>query len=118
MLEAVLQNANVHARIPVCGMISQYNLEQGEGIHGIIQVGGLRLAGGRNWVLERSWSGMVYQIRGADLPLLDGYDGRRISSELSKGHTNRGVMVRRIVIQRSGEELLILSAELFESFVC
>jgi NADPH-dependent curcumin reductase CurA len=40
MLEAVLQNVNVHARIPVCGMISQYNLEEGEGIKGLIQVRG------------------------------------------------------------------------------
>lgn len=25
MLEAVLNHVNLHARIPVCGMISQYN---------------------------------------------------------------------------------------------
>jgi hypothetical protein len=40
MLEAVLQNVNVHARIPVCVMILQYNLEEGEGIKGLIQVRG------------------------------------------------------------------------------
>ncbi|KAL7128009.1 hypothetical protein ABFS83_14G287500 [Erythranthe nasuta] len=32
MLEAVLLNMRVHGRIAVCGMISQYNLEQPEGV--------------------------------------------------------------------------------------
>ena len=32
MLDAVLLNLRVHARIAVCGMISQYNLEQPEGV--------------------------------------------------------------------------------------
>lgn len=35
MLEAVLANMRVNARVAVCGMISQYNLEKPEGIHNI-----------------------------------------------------------------------------------
>ena len=31
-LDAVLTNMRVHGRIPVCGMISQYNLTQPEGV--------------------------------------------------------------------------------------
>lgn len=38
MLDAVLQNVNVHARIVVCGMVSQYNLEEKDGIRNIIHV--------------------------------------------------------------------------------
>eukprot|EP00268_Persea_americana_P058333 TRINITY_DN704_c1_g1_i4.p1 TRINITY_DN704_c1_g1~~TRINITY_DN704_c1_g1_i4.p1 ORF type:complete len:348 (+),score=49.02 TRINITY_DN704_c1_g1_i4:1038-2081(+) len=34
-LDAVLLNMRVHGRIAVCGMISQYNLEQPEGIHNL-----------------------------------------------------------------------------------
>ncbi|KAF8658002.1 hypothetical protein HU200_059462 [Digitaria exilis] len=37
-LEAVLNNMRNHGRIPVCGMISQYNLEQPEGVHNLFQV--------------------------------------------------------------------------------
>ncbi|KAI4342838.1 hypothetical protein MLD38_027407 [Melastoma candidum] len=33
MLDAVLLNMNVHGRIPICGMISQYNLDKPEGVH-------------------------------------------------------------------------------------
>ncbi|RCV15885.1 hypothetical protein SETIT_3G093900v2 [Setaria italica] len=42
-LEAVLDNMRVHGRIPVCGMISQYNLEQPEGVHNLFQVVAKRL---------------------------------------------------------------------------
>nr|GMD90894.1 2-alkenal reductase (NADP(+)-dependent)-like [Ipomoea batatas] len=35
MLDAVLPNMNLHGRISVCGMISQYNLEKPEGIHNL-----------------------------------------------------------------------------------
>ncbi|MCO5547852.1 hypothetical protein L7F22_001304 [Adiantum nelumboides] len=38
MLEAVLYNLRVHARIAVCGMISQYVAGQGEGIHNLSQL--------------------------------------------------------------------------------
>ncbi|GAA0144973.1 reductase [Lithospermum erythrorhizon] len=36
MLDAVLLNMREHGRIAVCGMISQYNLEQPEGIHNLM----------------------------------------------------------------------------------
>ncbi|XP_019174857.1 PREDICTED: 2-alkenal reductase (NADP(+)-dependent)-like [Ipomoea nil] len=35
MLDAVLPTMNLHGRIAVCGMISQYNLEKHEGIHNL-----------------------------------------------------------------------------------
>ncbi|CAM8921699.1 unnamed protein product [Rhodiola kirilowii] len=35
MLDAVLQNMRVHGRIAVCGMVSQYNLAQPEGVHNL-----------------------------------------------------------------------------------
>ena len=38
MLDAVLQNLREHARISVCGMISQYNLEQPEGVHNLMNL--------------------------------------------------------------------------------
>lgn len=38
MLEAVLNNMNVHGRIAVCGMISQYGLEQPEGVHNLFNL--------------------------------------------------------------------------------
>ncbi|KAK9074737.1 hypothetical protein SSX86_003055 [Deinandra increscens subsp. villosa] len=38
MLDAVLCNMRLHGRIAVCGMISQYNLTQPEGINNLMQV--------------------------------------------------------------------------------
>jgi NADPH-dependent curcumin reductase CurA len=38
MLEAVLLNMRAHGRIPVCGMISQYNLEQPEGVRNLLSL--------------------------------------------------------------------------------
>lgn len=38
MLDAVLQNVREHARISVCGMISQYNLEQPEGVQNLMNL--------------------------------------------------------------------------------
>ncbi|KAK6138699.1 hypothetical protein DH2020_027561 [Rehmannia glutinosa] len=35
MLDAVLLNMNLHGRVAVCGMISQYNLDQPEGVHNL-----------------------------------------------------------------------------------
>ncbi|XP_031383654.1 2-alkenal reductase (NADP(+)-dependent)-like [Punica granatum] len=43
MLDAVLANMRVHGRIAVCGMISQYNLEQPEGIHNLMSIIGKRV---------------------------------------------------------------------------
>ncbi|KAL5578602.1 hypothetical protein UlMin_011044 [Ulmus minor] len=42
MLDAVLLNLRVHARIAACGMISQYNLEHPEGVHNLTQLIGKR----------------------------------------------------------------------------
>ena len=38
MLEAVLNNMRLHGRIAACGMISQYSLEQPEGVHNLLNL--------------------------------------------------------------------------------
>ncbi|KAI8537212.1 hypothetical protein RHMOL_Rhmol09G0007300 [Rhododendron molle] len=38
MLDVVLLNMRLHGRIPMCGMISQYNLEEREGAHNLIRL--------------------------------------------------------------------------------
>ncbi|KAK4804419.1 hypothetical protein SAY86_004236 [Trapa natans] len=38
MLDAVLFNMRMHGRIAVCGMISQYNLQQPEGVHNLVHM--------------------------------------------------------------------------------
>uniref|UniRef100_A0A7N0U6H2 Uncharacterized protein n=1 Tax=Kalanchoe fedtschenkoi TaxID=63787 RepID=A0A7N0U6H2_KALFE len=38
MLDAVLQNMRVHGRIAACGMTSQYNVSQPDGVHGMVAV--------------------------------------------------------------------------------
>ncbi|OAY37885.1 2-alkenal reductase (NADP(+)-dependent) [Manihot esculenta] len=38
MLDAVLLNMRPHGRIAVCGMISQYNLDQPEGVHNLMSI--------------------------------------------------------------------------------
>ncbi|XP_047954313.1 2-alkenal reductase (NADP(+)-dependent)-like [Salvia hispanica] len=38
MLEAVLSNMRLHGRVAVCGMISQYSLEQPEGVHNLFNL--------------------------------------------------------------------------------
>ncbi|KDP35121.1 hypothetical protein JCGZ_10655 [Jatropha curcas] len=38
MLDAVLPNMSIRGRISVCGMISQYNLEQPEGVHNLMHL--------------------------------------------------------------------------------
>ena len=39
MLDAVLLNMRHHGRIAVCGMISQYNLDEPEGIKNLLHIG-------------------------------------------------------------------------------
>ena len=38
MLDAVLLNMRLHGRVSVCGMISQYNLEQLECVHNLFSI--------------------------------------------------------------------------------
>ncbi|XP_042027356.1 (+)-pulegone reductase-like [Salvia splendens] len=38
MLEAVLNHMRLHGRVAVCGMISQYSLEQLEGVHNLLNL--------------------------------------------------------------------------------
>ncbi|GAV67140.1 ADH_zinc_N domain-containing protein [Cephalotus follicularis] len=43
MLDAVLLNMRIHGRISVCGMISQYNIENPEGVHNLMMIIGKRV---------------------------------------------------------------------------
>ncbi|HZD25109.1 MAG TPA: NADP-dependent oxidoreductase [Alphaproteobacteria bacterium] len=43
MLDAVLTQVNVRARIVACGMISQYNLQKPEGVHNLMTIVGNRV---------------------------------------------------------------------------
>ncbi|XP_030527766.1 2-alkenal reductase (NADP(+)-dependent)-like [Rhodamnia argentea] len=47
MLDAVLLSMKIHGRIAACGMISQYNLQQPEGVHNLMNVvfKGIRMQG-------------------------------------------------------------------------
>lgn len=38
MLDAVILNMRVRGRIAVCGMVSQYNLQEPEGVHNLMSV--------------------------------------------------------------------------------
>ena len=38
MLDAVLENMRTHGRIAACGMISQYNLKEPEGVHNLASI--------------------------------------------------------------------------------
>ncbi|KAH7547635.1 hypothetical protein FEM48_Zijuj01G0330700 [Ziziphus jujuba var. spinosa] len=38
MLDAVILNMRVHGRIAVCGMVSQYNLQEPEGVHNLMHI--------------------------------------------------------------------------------
>lgn len=38
MLDAVLLNMRIHGRIAVCGMISQYNLGEPEGVYNLMSI--------------------------------------------------------------------------------
>lgn len=38
MLDAVLLNMRFQGRITLCGMISQYNLKQPEGVHNLMKI--------------------------------------------------------------------------------
>ncbi|KAF3451085.1 hypothetical protein FNV43_RR07174 [Rhamnella rubrinervis] len=38
MLDAVILNMRVHGRIAVCGMVSQYNLQEPEGVHNLMSI--------------------------------------------------------------------------------
>ena len=37
-MDAVLPNMNINGRIPMCGMVSQYNLDEHEGIKNLAQL--------------------------------------------------------------------------------